>query len=82
MITLHLKKDEVARGQRNQILKYWIKSNLRLSWISYIGRIHKTTTINKRTDGNKILRVFSTKFTLRLDKKKRRIRNYQICLEN
>jgi hypothetical protein len=25
----------------------WIKSSLRLSWISYIGRIHKTTGIDK-----------------------------------
>jgi hypothetical protein len=27
----------------------WIKSSLRLSWISYIGRIYKTTSIDKRT---------------------------------
>jgi hypothetical protein len=28
----------------------WIKSSLRLSWISYIGRIHKTTGIDKVTE--------------------------------
>ena len=49
MFTLHLKKDEVARGQRDQILS-WIKSSLRLDWISYIERIHKTTSIDKRTE--------------------------------
>ena len=31
---------------------------------------------------NNILWVFSTKFTSRLDKKKKRIGNYQICPEN
>ena len=31
---------------------------------------------------NNILWVLSTKFTSRLDKKKSRIGNYQICLEN
>ena len=50
MVTFHLKKDEVARGQRDQILKYWIKLSLRLSWISYIGKTHRNTSINKRTE--------------------------------
>ena len=49
MVTLHLKKDEVARGQRDQFFGL-IKSSLRLSWISYIGKIHKTTSINKRIE--------------------------------
>ena len=55
----------------------WIKSSLRLSWISYIGRIHKTLSIIRELNGNNILW-----FSSRLDKKKRRIGNYQIYPEN
>ena len=36
----------------------------------------------RELNGNNILWVFSTKFTSRLDKTKRRIENYQICPEN
>jgi DNA polymerase/3'-5' exonuclease PolX len=49
MVTLHLKKDEVARGLRDQNMSL-NKMKFEVEMISYIGRIHKITSIGKRTE--------------------------------
>ena len=49
MVSLYLKKDEVARGQKDQILCLdKIKFEVELN--SYIGGIHKIISIGKRSE--------------------------------